>query len=429
MLQTNKFCNRSSVNYGNIQPANAPQYGIAQQQQQRHPQLIMSPMALERSRHIQQPSVQAPQQAHSQSFLIVPISVDAQLLNALCNSNLHPPIMQNGEPAAQVHAANNALNRPFVRRQQQQLPPLLPLQQDLDLHSYLFAARNNQLQHNHNCMRNHVSNGNITRCNPSSALSASSVSASSSSSSNSVAPISADMERDSAIKQRRSPVKQERQPAVPLAAIKQEPMAMDLALRDIPVLGALPASSSQPASPHGPNGKEEEEGDDDEDEDKEQDDDVAAVPPAPSGEARDARKKHKCSQCEKTFIREVNLIAHETVHTESAFQCQYCLKKFARRSNLQQHIRVHTELRIMNCPFCPRTFQQKHALCSHIRTHTGEKPFVCNICHWQFAAKCNLNVHMRTHTGAKPYHCKQCDKRYASKSGFNAHRKKFHSDH
>jgi len=136
-----------------------------------------------------------------------------------------------------------------------------------------------------------------------------------------------------------------------------------------------------------------------------------------------------CDQCDKVFVRRVNLKAHKKIHTPFADACPYCNKKFARKSNLLQHIRVHTDERPYRCTYCPRTFRQQHSLKGHVRTHTGERPYQCTFCRRKFAAKCNLKVHIRTHTGERPYQCTECNKQYASKSGFNAHRRKFHWFH
>uniref|UniRef100_A0A1I8PSQ1 Protein krueppel n=1 Tax=Stomoxys calcitrans TaxID=35570 RepID=A0A1I8PSQ1_STOCA len=189
-------------------------------------------------------------------------------------------------------------------------------------------------------------------------------------------------------------------------------------------------------------------------------------------------EKHKCNQCDKTFVLHAHLVEHLNRHKgnknfvclicekefgytntlkehmrthsgESPYLCPQCGKTFRSASNLRQHMERHFGLKKYQCPECPSRFNCRSDLCKHTSTHTKAKPHVCDVCGSRFTRsyslqkhkllhsgerpyKCDqcsmtfvivyhLRRHMRTHTGEKPYKCKFCDRAYAESGDLTKH--------
>ncbi|KAM7349684.1 uncharacterized protein ACRADG_008529 [Cochliomyia hominivorax] len=189
-------------------------------------------------------------------------------------------------------------------------------------------------------------------------------------------------------------------------------------------------------------------------------------------------EKHKCDQCDKTFVLHAHLVEHLNRHKgnrslvclvcekefgymstlkehmrthsgESPFLCPQCGKTFRSASNLRQHIERHSGLKKYQCPECPGRFNcssdlKKHisthsnarphvcdicgsrftrayALKKHKELHSGKRPFKCDQCHMTFAIVYHLRRHIRTHTGEKPFKCKYCERAYAESGDLTTH--------
>ncbi|CAL4100351.1 unnamed protein product, partial [Meganyctiphanes norvegica] len=119
--------------------------------------------------------------------------------------------------------------------------------------------------------------------------------------------------------------------------------------------------------------------------------------------------------------RKTNLINHQGTHKiQIAHKCSYCDKVFLRKDNLQIHIRIHTGEKPYQCNHCDKTFRHKGNLKTHQRTHNGTRKsnlvnhqgthnrqitHKCCYCDKVFLRKDNLQRHTRIHTGEKPYQC------------------------
>ncbi|CAL4166775.1 unnamed protein product, partial [Meganyctiphanes norvegica] len=54
-------------------------------------------------------------------------------------------------------------------------------------------------------------------------------------------------------------------------------------------------------------------------------------------------KSYKCNKCDKDFLYNSELIAHQRSHTgEKPFQCSQCNRNFSQNSHLKRHQRTHS---------------------------------------------------------------------------------------
>ena len=149
---------------------------------------------------------------------------------------------------------------------------------------------------------------------------------------------------------------------------------------------------------------------------------------------------YKCSFCDKSYTKKLDLVCHEGIHTgERPHVCLICDKGFATRRDLSGHYRkVHpSEVcpesgkrdEVFMCADCPREFTRKCDLTQHERReHTTAEctRFQCIFCEEEFTKKSELICHEGTHTGGKPFSCLYCDERFVIKSDLKKHTKQKH---
>ncbi|XP_052867661.1 zinc finger protein 510-like [Anopheles cruzii] len=160
----------------------------------------------------------------------------------------------------------------------------------------------------------------------------------------------------------------------------------------------------------------------------------------------------KCSQCDKVFTLEGQLIAHglaehgegftlyrcETCEcsfaSERSFQshcdrfhkiwkCRYCAKILHNSNSLKGHENTHTNEKSFVCSICNQRFTQYTSMRRHTQTHSDEKRHECDVCHLRFRQRGVMLAHRRIHTGEKPYHCTVCEKSFRDHSTFAKHRR------
>nr|XP_055073192.1 zinc finger protein 883-like [Misgurnus anguillicaudatus] len=135
-------------------------------------------------------------------------------------------------------------------------------------------------------------------------------------------------------------------------------------------------------------------------------------------------KLFHCSECNKYFSNNGNLVAHKRTHTgEKPYKCPHCEKRFSNPSYIKIHVRLHTNERPYQCSECGKTFTVLESLKSHKRTHSEEKPYQCSYCDKRVSYKSHLISHERIHTGEKPYLCSHCGKSFSNPTAFGFHQR------
>lgn len=144
-------------------------------------------------------------------------------------------------------------------------------------------------------------------------------------------------------------------------------------------------------------------------------------------ENKKEKKKFKCTECKKEFLRKADYQKHNHIHTGvKPYQCTLCDAAFRQGGNLKSHeIRHHTTLMTSNdifvCDYCKKAFLMKETLRVHMVMHTGLKPYSCKICHMKFGRNCELHQHAKKHTGERKHECYICHTKFTTGSKLALH--------
>ncbi|XP_060872886.1 zinc finger protein 675-like [Metopolophium dirhodum] len=140
------------------------------------------------------------------------------------------------------------------------------------------------------------------------------------------------------------------------------------------------------------------------------------------------RRLHECRFCGKTFVKPIEKVNHERVHTgEKPFACPVCGRCFRLKDLVQKHMRVHTKERPYKCRHegCEKTFSASSSRVNHEQGHSGIKQFKCFYCPRYFKNWVSRSNHVQEHM--VQHKCDICDRSFVSFCNYKKHLK-MHAD-
>ncbi|CAH1726667.1 unnamed protein product [Aphis gossypii] len=136
------------------------------------------------------------------------------------------------------------------------------------------------------------------------------------------------------------------------------------------------------------------------------------------------RRLHECRFCGKTFVKPIEKVNHERVHTgEKPFACPVCGRCFRLKDLVQKHMRVHTKERPYKCRHegCDKTFSASSSRVNHEQGHSGIKQFKCFYCPRYFKNWVSRSNHVQEHM--VQHKCDICDRSFVSFCNYKKHLK------
>ncbi|NWR26160.1 ZNF3 protein, partial [Emberiza fucata] len=114
------------------------------------------------------------------------------------------------------------------------------------------------------------------------------------------------------------------------------------------------------------------------------------------------QQPHKCSECGKSFTRRSNLVAHQKIHMGQHMGTEG--EKPTLDQGQSSELGVHEQLqdgekKRHKCSECGKSFRWTSNLSRHRRLHRGERPYGCGVCGKSFSQKSNLIDHQKSHMG------------------------------
>lgn len=136
-----------------------------------------------------------------------------------------------------------------------------------------------------------------------------------------------------------------------------------------------------------------------------------------------------CTECGQRFKTKNNLRQHELTHKEKKYHCSECDKRFLRLVQLKSHVkRIHKREKKHACTVCHKTFFEKKEAEIHMRRHVGDKRYQCTHCGMTFYTQSELKKHLATHSDEKPHPCPVCGQRFRMRYNMTAHLRKLHQE-
>ena len=115
-------------------------------------------------------------------------------------------------------------------------------------------------------------------------------------------------------------------------------------------------------------------------------------------------------------------------------ECYHCKVEdcqilFETQEELNKHKNIHTQLYKCNFPNCEKTFMKNINLKIHNKSHLkNNKKYFCPFkgCNKRFTASYSLTLHYRIHTGITLYKCQKCEKEFFDRANYQYHINNMH---
>ncbi|KAL4225523.1 hypothetical protein ACF0H5_016211 [Mactra antiquata] len=131
---------------------------------------------------------------------------------------------------------------------------------------------------------------------------------------------------------------------------------------------------------------------------------------------------YKCDLCHKEFFTKFQLREHKLIHFEdNPFVCDICGSGFRSRTCLNSHVfHKHNSVRKHKCSECPKTFKTMTQMKVHKRIHSGEKPFKCpsGQCSYRSTTRGNMKLHLISKHKLNPVSVKKLMEKLEASDGF-----------
>lgn len=137
--------------------------------------------------------------------------------------------------------------------------------------------------------------------------------------------------------------------------------------------------------------------------------------------------KHKCLECNKTFIKLREFVNHKRLHKKMVFECEVCSEKFKDSFALIEHHRTHKKQFPYTCDVCNKPIRHLKTLNRHKLFHRRQKA-QCNVCMKIFYDFDALQVHRRNHTATTAFPCNVCHKQFSTLFFLEQHLRFEHSN-
>ena len=141
-------------------------------------------------------------------------------------------------------------------------------------------------------------------------------------------------------------------------------------------------------------------------------------------------KRHRCTECDETFITKWAFALHKQQHEGHIVysQCETSDGISDSQWEMKSYIQNGEDKRYQ-CSFCDASFTQNITLLQHEVEHEPEVTHQCTMCDKVFKQRFACELHIRTnHGGSAPriltnFHCKVCDKSFPDESECTDHMK------
>lgn len=139
---------------------------------------------------------------------------------------------------------------------------------------------------------------------------------------------------------------------------------------------------------------------------------------------------YQCEHCDQGFSTQGKLARHLTAHAgERPYPCRLCDKSYLLSHHLTRHMRSHKENNQTShkCSECDLTFSKRVELIMHSAIHSTEN-LSCVLCKETFDNADEVTEHIKLHADGEQYACEFCDLIFISEGQLHDHSENQHLD-